>query len=81
MTNLQRMGVFAPKGQCPSKVDHSVNGEVKLHRKKSDRDKARMNEFLGSVRNFLVVIMVRRRMAFKDVPKIMMGRYSPRRSL
>jgi hypothetical protein len=46
-----------PRGQCPSRVDHRVSGEVKLHRKKSETARATMNEFLGSILSFLVLSM------------------------
>ena len=74
LTNLHRILVCSPKGQWPSKVDHRVRGEVKLHRKKSDKESARMNEFLGSVLNFLVVTIVISRIAFRVVPKTITGR-------
>jgi hypothetical protein len=30
-TSRQRTSVSGPNGQWPSKVDHKVNGDVKLH--------------------------------------------------
>ena len=46
-TNLQRYSVLIPpSGQCPSSVYHSVSGEVNVQRKKSDRARATMKEFL-----------------------------------
>lgn len=57
-TNLQRISVLLPKGQWPSKVDQSVNGEVKLQRKKSEQARAKINEFRGSIRSFRVVSIV-----------------------
>ena len=70
-----------PNGQWPSRVAQSVSGEVKLHRKKSEKAKAKIKVFLGSARSFLLVSIVHSKIRFNVVPKIITGRYSPKRVL
>ena len=70
-----------PNGQCPFKVVHSVNGEVKLHRKKSEKARAKINEYLGSPLNFRFVSIVINNNRFKVVPNNMAGKYKAKSSL
>ena len=75
LTNLHKMAlvVLLPSGQCPSAAMYKVNGHVKLQRKKSETDNAKMKAFLGSVRNFLVEKMVQSKNRFRVVPNNMTG--------
>ena len=74
LLSLYNLSKDLPNGQCPSKVAQSVSGEVKLHRKKSEKAKARMKVFLGSARSFLFVSIVHNKIRFNVVPKIITGR-------
>ena len=55
LTNLHKRAliVLSPSGQWPSAAMYRVSGQVKLHKKKSETDKANMKAFLGSVQGSL----------------------------
>ena len=69
---------LGPKGQCPSKVDQRVRGDVKLQRKKSETAKATMKELRGSILNFGVVRITTNRIVLRMEPKMTMGKYRPK---
>lgn len=78
-TSRQSISVLSPRGQCPSMVDQSVNGEVKLHKKKSEMAKVRMNAFLGSFLSLLEDSVTPSIIVFRSDPMITRGRYRPKR--